>query len=378
MSSALSNSELLRYSRQLLLPEVSLAGQAKLKNASVLLIGAGGLGSPALLYLAAAGIGRIGIAEFDRVDRSNLQRQILYSDSDVGAPKIERALTRLRALNPEIELSPHELRVQADNVIDLISAYDLIIDGSDNFATRYLINDACVLSKKTLVHGAIYRFEGQVTVLGFKGGPCYRCLFPEAPSADAVPNCAEAGVLGVIAGIIGSVQASEALKVILEIGQILSGKLLLCDALSMRFDTLSFSKNVDCAVCGSNPKIKTLEDLIVSCKSEEKTANMKIIAPRELDAELKSGRNLLLLDVRNHEEVALCRLPQSTHIPLPELPARFKELDPSAEIVVYCKSGGRSMRAMQFLESQGFQKTRNLTGGILGWAHEVDPSLPTY
>lgn len=377
MNPILSNSELLRYSRHLLLPELGLEGQERLKKASAVIIGAGGLGSPILLYLAASGVGKIAVVDFDTVDRSNLQRQIIYVDSDVGASKVERAAERAHQLNPEIEIIQHKLRLSAENALEILEAYDVVIDGSDNFATRYLVNDACVLLGKPNVHGSIFRFEGQASVFSYQGGPCYRCLFPEPPLADAVPNCAEAGVLGVMAGLIGSVQGTEAIKIILGLGETLSGKLLLYDALSMRFDTLEIPRNLDCTVCGNNPSIKGLKDTEFSCKPEEEKMS-KVISVTELRKELDSGRSLILLDVRNASELALCRLPGSIHIPLNELPDRANEIDSNAEIVVYCKSGGRSMKALHYLSERGFANIRNLSGGITAWANEVDSTMAVY
>lgn len=378
MTSSLSKSELLRYSRQLLLPEVGMEGQARLKKASVLVVGAGGLGSPLILYLAAAGFGTIGVVDFDRVDRSNLQRQIIYIDGDVGASKAERASEHAARLNPEISMVRHELRLSANNALDLLKNYDVIVDGTDNFSTRYLVNDACVLLKKPNVHGAIYRFEGQASVFSHQGGPCYRCLFPEPPQPDAVPNCAEGGVLGVMAGVIGCIQATEAIKIILGAGETLAGRLLLYDALGMRFDTLPIPKSKECPVCGESPRITKLEDIAVVCQDRDDSMKQKIITAIELQNELKQGRFLVLLDVRTPEEVALCRIPNSIHIPLAELTERIGELNAGDDIVLYCKSGARSMKAMHMLIDRGFQKARNLTGGIMSWSRDVDPSCCVY
>lgn len=377
VQSPFTQSELVRYSRHLLLPEVGSAGQQKLKNASVLVIGAGGLGSPALLYLAAAGVGKIGIVDFDDVDKSNLQRQILYSDAEVGTSKVSSAAQRIKNLNPEIEVMEFPVRLDASNALDLFSQFDLILDGSDNFATRYLVNDACVLTNKPNVHGAIYRWDGQASVFSYKGGPCYRCLFPDPPPLDAVPNCAEGGVFGVMAGLIGCLQASEAIKIILGIGETLSGKLLIYDALSLTFDTVPIAKSSSCPVCSEGATIRSLKDLEIQCNTEDAEMT-RVINPVELDQELKAGKDLLLLDVRNYEEVALGILPNAKHIPLSELVEREKELDKSADIVVYCKSGGRSMRALHYLVDCGYSKIRNLTGGVLAWSRDIDPSLPQY
>jgi len=372
VNSSLSESELQRYSRHLLLPEFGLAGQERVKGAHVAVIGAGGLGSPLILYLAAAGIGKITVVDFDLVERSNLQRQIIYIDENVGQPKAAQAAARAMELNPDVQVHYLNCRLDVQNAFSILSPCDVVVDGSDNFATRYLVNDACVLLNKPNVHGAIYRFEGQASVFSFADGPCYRCLFPEPPSEDSVPNCAEAGVLGVMAGVIGCIQATETIKLISGIGTPLKGKLLLYDALSMRFDTLPIKKNPDCPICGSNPVIKTLEESLISCRGKDNEMDAKIISATELQNELKAGKQLLLLDVRTNEEVALSKLPNSKHIPLPELPMRTAEIDNKADIVVYCKSGGRSMRAMQFLNEHGFDKVRNLTGGITAWAQDVD------
>ncbi len=375
MNSFLSESELNRYSRHLLLPEIGVAGQERLKKASVLIVGAGGLGSPVLLYLAAAGVGKIGIVDFDKVERSNLQRQIVYIDDDVEKAKAVVAASRARNINPELEIVGHNLRLDASNAMELFANYQIIVDGSDNFATRYLVNDACVLLKKPNVHGAIYRFEGQASVFSYAGGPCYRCLFPEPPAADAVPNCAEAGVLGVIAGIIGCIQANETLKLILEIGESLSGKLLLYDSLSLNFDSLPVKKSSDCPCCGISPEITELQNLDLRCKAGEDIMASRVISPRELKNELNEGIELLLLDVRTYEEVLLSRIQNSRHIPLSELPDRFSEIEFDADIVVYCKSGVRSAKAVQMLVDRGYAKARNLAGGILAWARDVEPGL---
>lgn len=374
--SDLTKSELMRYSRHLLLPEVGLEGQVRIKNARVLVIGAGGLGSPVILYLAAAGVGTIGVVDFDQVDLSNLQRQIIYTNDDVSASKVERAATRAQSLNPEIRLQQHNERLTSENALDLFSKYDIIIDGTDNFSTRYLVNDACVLSKKPNVYGAIYRFEGQTSVFAHQDGPCYRCLFPDPPPPDAVPNCAEGGVLGVMAGIIGCIQATETLKIILGIGDSLAGKLLIYDALSMNFDSVTIPKNLKCPICGPNPTIKKLEDITVTC--ENQTRATKTITATDLDRDLKSGQNLVLLDVRTPQEVALSRIKNSVHIELAELANRLTELDKEADIIAYCKSGMRSAKAVQILLDHGFQKVRNLEGGFTSWAKDVDPSLNVY
>jgi adenylyltransferase/sulfurtransferase len=374
---SLNKSELQRYSRHLLLPEVGIEGQERLKKARILVIGAGGLGSPTILYLAAAGVGTIGIVDFDQVDLSNLQRQIIYTNDDVSSSKVERAAARATSLNPEIQLQRHDVRLSSENALEIFSGYDIIVDGTDNFSTRYLVNDACVFSKKPNVYGAIYRFEGQASVFAHKDGPCYRCLFPDPPPPDAVPNCAEGGVLGVMAGIIGCIQATEALKIILGIGNSLSGKLLIYDSLAMNFDSVAIPKNPNCPICGTNPSIQKLEDITVTCESQQAPTTVSISAT-ELERELKSGHKLLLLDVRTPQEVAISRIADSTHIELAELPNRLSELNSDADIVAYCKSGVRSNKAVQLLLEHGFKKARNLEGGITSWAKEIDPSLNVY
>lgn len=385
-----SQSEKIRYSRHLLLPEIGLAGQEKLKRARVLVIGAGGLGSPSSLYLAAAGVGTLGIVEFDTIDASNLQRQILYTTYQVGESKAQKAKERLSSLNPEIQINIHEQRFNAESAMDLLATYDIVVDGTDNFSTRYLVNDACVMAQKPNVYGSIFRFEGQSSVFSFNGGPCYRCLFPEAPSAQAVPNCAEGGVLGVMAGIIGCIQANECIKIICSIGKTLRERLLVFDSLAMSFDELRIEKDPDCPVCGNVPTITQLSETSGLCTSSspepqnekitkattrKEGIKMKEISAVELKKELGSGKNLLVLDVRTPPEVALGRLESCVHIPLQELTERMNELDKEKEIVVYCKSGGRSRRAIEMLESHGFKNLRNLTGGITAWSFEVDPSI---
>ena len=381
MDSQLNAEEMHRYSRHLLVPEIGIEGQLKIKQAKVLIIGAGGLGSPVLLYLAAAGVGTLGIADFDSVDRSNLQRQILYADKDVGLSKAEKAAGRVAELNPQIEVRQHRQRITADNALDIFSGYDIIVDGTDNFSTRYLVSDACVLLAKPNVHGSIYRFEGQASVFCSADGPCYRCLFPEAPKGDAVPNCAEAGVLGVMAGTIGCIQAGEALKIILGIGRTLSGRLLLYDALAMTVDSLPLPKNPDCISCGTNPLIKTKEDLLKFNSAEivcDPGTAPREIGPRDLHNQLQQNESLLLLDVRTKGEVAICKIAGSQHIPLADLPAHIEDLNKDARIVVYCKSGMRSQTAQKLLEQNGFKKVLNLRGGINAWRNEVEPELAFY
>ncbi len=390
---SLSRTEKIRYSRHLLLPEIGIAGQEKLKQAKVLIIGAGGLGSPSSLYLAAAGIGTLGIVDFDLIDATNLQRQVLYDTDAVGKSKVQMAKERLSRLNPEITIRMHDQRFSASTAKELIAAYDIVIDGTDNFSTRYLVNDACVLMNKPNVYGSIFRFEGQSSVFSYAGGPCYRCLFPEPPEGDAIPNCAEGGVLGVIAGIIGCIQANECIKIICSIGKTLKGRLLLFDSLAMSFDELKIDRNPKCPVCGNLPTITELRDQDEICASqnqpEAQTATtssnrvsttkestvMKEITAIELKKELSSGKELVVLDVRTPPEVALGHLESCVHIPLQELNQRLDELDKEKDIVVYCKSGGRSRRAIEVLQNHGFKHLRNLTGGITAWSFEVDPSI---
>jgi sulfur-carrier protein adenylyltransferase/sulfurtransferase len=377
--SELSPSEIARYSRQLILPEVGIEGQKRLKAAKVVVVGAGGLGSPVCLYLAAAGVGRIGIVDFDAVDLSNLQRQIMYGSSDLGIPKLESAAKRLRDLNPEIAIDLLNVRVAADNIMETLQPYDIVIDGTDNFGTRYLINDACVLLKKPNVYGAIYRFEGQASVFQPPGGPCYRCLFPEPPPAESIPNCAEGGVLGVLAGMIGVVQATETIKLIVGLGDSLVGRLFLYDAAAMRLDTFKIKRNSNCAACGDHPSITSLTDLLIDCRPpNDVPPEPEEISALELDAKRRSGDSFCLLDVRNQEEYALCHLAGAKLIPVSDLKARLNELDRECETVVYCKSGGRSRRAIEILNANGFKKLRSLTGGILSWAETIDNSMPRY
>jgi sulfur-carrier protein adenylyltransferase/sulfurtransferase len=378
----LSNEEVLRYSRHLIMPEVGMEGQLKLKAAKVLCIGTGGLGAPLGVYLAAAGVGRIGLVDFDTVDLTNLQRQILFSTSDVGRPKIEAAADRLRGLNPDIQIDTFEARLTSENALDFFKNYDIIVDGTDNFPTRYLVNDACVLLGKQNVYGSIFRFEGQVTVFGAPGGPCYRCLYPEPPPPGLVPSCAEGGVLGVLPGIIGSIQAAETLKLIIVKGEPLIGRLLLFDALAMRFRELKLRKNPECPVCGAHPTVTKLIDYAEFCgiRGEEAPApqtTVPEIAPRELKARLDRGDDLFILDVREPHEYQICNLGGHL-IPLGDLSRRVNELDSSQEIVAHCRSGKRSAEAVEFLRKAGFRKVLNLKGGILAWSDEVDPSVPKY
>ena len=379
---ALSPDELLRYSRHVVMPEVGLEGQLKLKQAKVLCIGAGGLGAPLSLYLAAAGVGRIGIVDFDSVDASNLQRQVLFSTSDIGRPKTEAAAERLRGLNPHVRIDAFPARLTSENALDILKDYDIIVDGTDNFPARYLVNDACVLLGKPNVYGSIFRFEGQVSVFGSAGGPCYRCLYPEPPPPGLVPSCAEGGVLGVLPGIVGAMQAAETLKLILGQGDSLGGRLLLLDVLTMTFRELKLRKNPACLVCGEHRTVTKLMDYTEFCgiRGEETSsmaANVPEITPRELKSRLDRGDDLFILDVREPQEYRICHL-NGRLIPLGEIPQRVGELDRSREIVVHCRSGKRSADAVEFLQRAGFQKIWNLKGGILAWSDEVDPTVPKY
>jgi adenylyltransferase/sulfurtransferase len=378
---ALSKDEILRYSRHLIMPEVGMEGQLKLKQARVLMIGTGGLGAPLGLYLAAAGVGHLGLVDFDKVDFTNLQRQVTFGTSDVGRRKVEAAHARLANLNPEIEIKVFETMLTSANALELFRDYDIIVDGTDNFPTRYLVNDACVLSGKINVYGSIFRFEGQATVFGAPGGPCYRCLYPEPPPPGLVPSCAEGGVLGVLPGIVGSIQAMETIKLILGTGEPLVGRLLLFDALMMKFRELKLRKNPDCPMCGEKRTITELIDYQEFCgiRGEEAAPTVSVpeISPRELKARLDRGDDLYILDVREPHEYQICQIGGHL-IPLGDLPRRVNELDSSREIVAHCRSGKRSADAVAFLRQAGFRKVWNLKGGILAWSDEVDPRVPKY
>jgi adenylyltransferase/sulfurtransferase len=379
---SLSKEEILRYSRHLIMPEVGMEGQLKLKQAKVLCIGTGGLGAPLGLYLAAAGVGRIGLVDFDTVDFTNLQRQVLFGTSDVGRPKIEAAAEHLRNLNPTIQIDTFETRLTSENALDLFKDYDIIVDGTDNFPTRYLVNDACVLLGKPNVYGSIFRFEGQITIFGAPGGPCYRCLYPEPPPPGLVPSCAEGGVLGVLPGIVGTIQAAETLKLIIGKGDPLIGRLLLFDALGMKFRELKLRKNPECPVCGEHPTVTKLIDYAEFCgiRGEEAPApptTVPEITPRELKARLDRGDDIYIVDVREPHEYQICNIGGHL-IPLGDLASRVNELDSSREIVAHCRTGKRSAQAAEFLLKAGFRKISNLKGGILAWSDEVDPSVPKY
>lgn len=379
----LSRDEILRYSRHLLIPEVGFEGQRKLKNSSALIIGTGGLGSPVSLYLAAAGIGRIGLVDYDVVDSSNLQRQVIHGTSTVGKLKVESARAKLLDLNPEIQVDVYNEPYTSENALRIARDYDIILDGTDNFPTRYLTNDVAVFLGKPNVYASIYRFDGQVSVFYAKEGPCYRCLFPEPPPPGLVPSCAEGGVLGVLPGTIGTIQATEALKILLGIGEPLIGKLLLYNALDMSFDFVKLKKNPNCRVCGPNADIKELIDYEEFCgvpshDHEEGSAGANWdITAQEL-AERVEHNHLKLVDVREPHELEISRLPNATNIPLGQLAARLSELDSAEDMVLFCKSGARSTRALELLTSAGFKKVKNLKGGINAWAREVDTSLPIY
>ena len=378
----LSNEEVARYSRHLIMPEVGMTGQRKLKAASVLMIGTGGLGAPLGMYLAAAGVGRLGLVDFDVVDASNLQRQIIHGTKDVGRPKIASARDRIHDINPHVEIEAHEMKLTSENALGLFANYDVIVDGTDNFPTRYLVNDASVLTGKPNVYGSIFRFEGQASVFWAERGPCYRCLYPEPPPPGLVPSCAEGGVLGVLPGIIGAIQANETIKIILGAPDIMVNRLLLFDAWRMRFRELKLRKNPDCPVCGNHPTIKKLIDYEQFCgiaPQAETETTMEEITATELKQRMDQGDDLQIIDVREPHEFDIGRIPNSTLIPLGQVLNRQNEIDPNRETVIHCKMGGRSARAIEALQRSGFTgRLMNLKGGILAWSNEVDPSVPKY
>jgi sulfur-carrier protein adenylyltransferase/sulfurtransferase len=380
----LSHSEIMRYSRHLLIPEVGLEGQRKLKAASVLVIGTGGLGSPVALYLAAAGVGRIGLVDFDVVDFSNLQRQVIHGTSGLGTLKVESARKRMLDLNPDIQVEVYNEAFTSENAMRIAADYDILLDGTDNFPTRYLVNDVCVLLGKANVYGSIYRFDGQVSVFDAKRGPCYRCLFPEPPPPGLVPSCAEGGVLGVLPGTIGTLQATEALKLILGIGEPMIGRLMLYDALDMTMEFVKLRKNPRCKVCGPNPEVTELIDYQEFCgvpghDHDEGSAGAGWdIEPAELAAKLQNGGRPRLIDVREPHELEISRIEGAELFPLGQLASRLSELNSAEEMVVFCKAGTRSARALELLVSAGFRKVKNLRGGINAWAKEVDTDLPVY
>jgi adenylyltransferase/sulfurtransferase len=387
----LTNGQVKRYSRHLIMPEVGVAGQEKLINSSVLCIGAGGLGSPLALYLAAAGVGHLGILDFDVVDFSNLQRQIIHSEKTIGELKVESAKKRLLELNSDIKVTTYNEMLTSENAMEIIKDYDIIVDGTDNFATRYLVNDSCVLLGKPNVYGSIFRFEGQVSVFDAKKGPCYRCLYPEPPPPGLVPSCAEGGVLGILPGIIGTLQAAETIKLIIEQGHPLIGRLLFLDVLEMRPREMKLRKDPDCPICGENATIKALIDYEEFCgigrgelgleettkreESEEDVLEINIDQFKEIR---DNGNNVVVLDVREYHEYDICNIEDSVLIPLGELADRLDELNKDDEIVVHCHHGGRSMRATQFLRDKGFKNVKNLAGGIDAWAEKFDPDMPRY
>lgn len=381
-TAALTNEEIARYSRHLILPEVGMEGQLKLKQGKVLLIGAGGLGAPLGLYLAAAGIGRIGIVDFDVVDASNLQRQVIHGTPDIGRKKIDSAADRMREINPNLQIDKFDTGLTSDNAFDILKDYDVVVDGTDNFPTRYLVNDACVLLKKPNVYGSIFRFEGQATVFAYEDAPCYRCLYPEPPPPGLVPSCAEGGVLGILPGLIGVIQATETVKILLGVGETLKNRLLLYDALNMKFRELRLRKDPGCPVCGDHPTVTKLIDYQEFCGMRpapaQTQAGQGVIDVIEVKQKLDRGDDFALIDVREPHEYQIARIPGAKLIPLGELPKHLNELDPNAEYVMHCKTGGRSQKAVDLLKQSGFKNVRNMTGGITAWSDKVDPTVPKY
>ncbi len=380
----LTREEYQRYARHLTLPEVGVDGQRRLKAARVLVVGAGGLGSPAALYLAAAGVGTLGLVDFDAVDVSNLQRQIVHGTPDVGRAKLESAAARLHALNPHVRLEPHPTRLSSADALAIVAAYDVVVDGTDNFATRYLVNDACVLTRTPNAYGSIFRFEGQVSVFAVPGGPCYRCLHPEPPPPGLIPSCAEGGVLGVLPGVIGTLQATEAIKLVLGVGEPLVGRFLVYDALRLRFRELKLARDPGCPVCGDHPTIRELVDYEAVCDGPAAAppaagaaAIDGDISAEDLNARLACG-DVAVVDVREPYEIAICRIEGAREIPLGDLPHRAHELPRDTDLVLVCRSGARSAQAAAFLRAQGFPRARNLQGGILEWIDRVDPTQPKY
>jgi len=382
-SMELSLEEIKRYGRHLIMPEVTLEGQKKLKAAKVLAVGTGGLGSPLLLYLASAGIGTLGIVDFDVVDHSNLHRQIIHKTKNVGKPKIESAIETILEINPNVKVQPYEMALRSENALEIIKEYDCVVDGTDNFPTRYLVNDACVLLGKPNVYGSIFRFEGQSTVFWAEKGPCYRCLYPEPPEPGMVPSCAEGGVLGVLPGVIGVLQAIETVKLILGIGKPLIGRLLHFDALQMRFREYVLRKDPDCPLCGKNPTIKELIDYEAFCGLNNQQPidlnnGIPSISVEELKRALDNGEDFILIDVREEHEYQIAKIPSAKLIPLGQLHARLHELDSSRKIVVHCKLGGRSMKACRMLLNAGFKNIWSVHGGIDAWSQLIDPTVPRY
>ena len=381
---SLSNQEVERYSRHLIMPEVGMDGQLKLKAASVLCIGAGGLGSPVAMYLAAAGVGRLGLVDFDVVDYSNLQRQVIHGTPDVGRPKLESARDTLVAINPEVTIDMHETALSSSNAFGVLGDYDIVVDGTDNFPTRYLVNDACVLLRKPNVFGSIFRFEGQASVFATEQGPCYRCLYPEPPPPGLVPSCAEGGVLGVLPGVVGTIQATETVKLIIGVGEPLINRFMIYDALSMKFRELKLRRDPDCPVCGDSPTVTQLIDYEQFCgitpvtQVLDDSTSGDDVTVEELKVSIDNNEGIFVLDVREPQEHQICSIPGSVLIPLGELPNRINELGQHEDMVVHCKSGVRSAKAVKILRDAGFKNAKNLTGGILRWIDVVDPSLPKY
>jgi len=385
MSDILSAEELARFNRHIILPQVGLHGQEKLKQAKVLCVGTGGLGSPISLYLSAAGVGTIGLVDFDVVDDSNLQRQIVHSTADIGRPKIESARDTLLGINPYLNVELHGDGITRSNVREIVAQYDIVVDGTDNFPTRYLVNDACVLEGKPLVYASIFQFDGQATVFNHKQGPCYRCLYPEPPPPGLVPSCAEGGVLGVLPGVIGILQATEAVKIILDAGKSLSGRLLLYDALDMKFREMKLHKDPTCPACGENPTIGDVEAYEEFCglPPTEETEKEEILAeyditPSELKSMMDANADLYVLDVREPHEISVCAIEGTVKIPLGDVSERYLEVPKDCDVVVHCKLGGRSAQAVEFLQSKGYTNVKNLAGGIIRWADDVDTSLTKY
>ena len=376
----LSSEEFIRYSRHLSLPEVGIEGQKKIKSAKVLVVGAGGLGSPVSLYLAAAGVGTLGMVDFDTVDESNLQRQVLFGMNQIGKSKLKSAEERLKNLNPYTQYNLHELALSSENALDIIKDYDLVVDGTDNFPTRYLVNDACVILGKPNVYGSIFRFDGQVSVFNYEGGPCYRCLYPSPPPPNLVPSCAEGGVLGVLPGIIGTMQANEALKLILGIGKLMQGRFLLFDALSFEFSELKIQKNENCVVCGKNPSVSKLIDYKQFCGVDSVSHKIEYeeLDVVELRKLLKKGAAPIILDVREDFELEISHIDGALHIPMNQVPKRLEELNPNNNYVIMCRTGVRSSQICEFLSNQNFRSVSNLSGGINEWAKQIDSSLPVY
>ncbi len=380
-NATLSNEEILRYSRHLIMPEVGMEGQLKLKQASVLLVGTGGLGAPLGMYLAAAGIGRIGLVDFDIVDHTNLHRQIIHGTKDVGRKKLDSAAETMLDINPNVVIDRFDVALTSENALEILKDYDFVVDGTDNFPTRYLVNDACVLLNKPNIYGSIFRFEGQATVFATEGGPCYRCLYPEPPPPGLVPSCAEGGVLGILPGMIGIIQATETVKLILGTGESLVGRLLLYDALAMRFRELKLRRNPECPICGDHRTITELIDYQEFCGMPNQPEPEPVgaeIEPVEVKARIDRGDDFVLVDVREPHEYQICNIPFAKLIPLGDLAKRVGELDNSADIVMHCKGGTRSAKAVEFLKQSGFKRVRNMKGGILAWSDKVDPSVPKY